>query len=56
MDDIREAMKDVKEAGGWVLPGNKPGEPDEIPGIGLYASFIDPEGNRVSMLQPKTGM
>jgi predicted enzyme related to lactoylglutathione lyase len=26
-------------------------EPIEIPGIGWYASFIDPEGNRVSMLQ-----
>jgi predicted enzyme related to lactoylglutathione lyase len=24
----------------------------EIPGIGLYVSFFDSEGNRVSMLQP----
>ena len=23
-----------------------------IPGIGRYVSFTDPEGNRVSMLQP----
>lgn len=24
----------------------------EIPGVGSYVSFMDPEGNRVSMLQP----
>jgi predicted enzyme related to lactoylglutathione lyase len=28
------------------------GEPMEIPGVGRYVSFIDPEGNRVSLLQP----
>ena len=37
----------VKAAGGKVL-----GEPMEIPGVGKYVSFIDTEGNRVSMLQP----
>jgi predicted enzyme related to lactoylglutathione lyase len=52
VDDIRVAMKQVEEAGGKVLGGRTPGEPDEIPGIGLYAAFIDTEGNRVSMLQP----
>jgi predicted enzyme related to lactoylglutathione lyase len=51
--DIREAMKKVEKAGGKVLGGmQKPGEPDVIPGVGLYATFIDTEGNRVSMLQP----
>jgi uncharacterized protein len=50
--DIKEAMKQVEEAGGKVLGGRTPGEPDDIPGVGLYASFIDTEGNRVSMLQP----
>jgi uncharacterized protein len=40
-------MKKVAEAGGKVLA-----EPMEIPGIGHYISFIDTEGNRVSMLQP----
>jgi len=45
-------MKRVEEAGGKVLVGQKPGEPDDIPGVGLYASFIDTEGNRVGMLQP----
>ena len=45
--DIKEAMKNVTEAGGKVL-----GEPMEIPGFGLYVSFFDTEGNRVSMMQP----
>lgn len=48
VDDIQQAMKAVKDAGGTVL-----GEPMEIPGIGLYVSFTDTEGNRVSVLQPK---
>ena len=52
VDDIREAMKKVAEAGGKVLGGQKPGEPDDIPGVGLYSAFIDTEGNRVGMLQP----
>ena len=52
VDDIHEAMKKVAAAGGKVLGGQKPGEPDDIPGIGLYAGFIDTEGNRVGLLQP----
>jgi len=47
--DIKEAMKKVTEAGGKVL-----GEPIKIPGYGLYISFFDTEGNRVSMMQPTT--
>ncbi len=47
--DIKEAMKKVTEAGGKVL-----GEPMEIPGYGLYISFFDTEGNRVSMMQATT--
>jgi len=52
--DIREAMKKVTEGGGKVLGGGpeKNGEPVEIPGIGMYVSIIDTEGNRVSLLQP----
>jgi predicted enzyme related to lactoylglutathione lyase len=58
VDDIRESMKKVKEAGGKILGGDpdKPGEPGDIPGVGLYCSFIDTEGNRVSMLQPSDKM
>jgi len=53
VDDIREAMKKVEEVGGKILGGAwKQGEPDDIPGVGLYISFIDTEGNRVSMIQP----
>ena len=54
VDDIREGIKKVNAAGGKVIGGHlQNGEPDEIPGVGLYASFIDSEGNRMSMLQPK---
>ena len=53
VDDIRQAIKDVRAAGGKVIGGhNKDGEPDQIPGVGLYASFVDTEGNRVGILQP----
>jgi predicted enzyme related to lactoylglutathione lyase len=53
VQDIREGIKQVSAAGGKVIGGHlQNGEPDEIPGVGLYASFIDTEGNRVSMLQP----
>jgi predicted enzyme related to lactoylglutathione lyase len=48
VDDIQAAMKKVRQAGGKVL-----GEPMPIPGVGLYVSFTDTEGNRVSLLQPK---
>jgi predicted enzyme related to lactoylglutathione lyase len=47
VDDINTSMKKVEAAGGKVL-----GEPMEIPGYGLYVSFFDTEGNRVSMMQP----
>jgi len=52
VDDIRAAMKQVEEAGGKVIGGQKPGEPDDIPGIGTYIAIVDTEGNRVSLLQP----
>jgi predicted enzyme related to lactoylglutathione lyase len=47
VDNIREHMMKVEKSGGKVL-----GEPLDIPGIGLYVSFFDTEGNRVSMIQP----
>lgn len=50
VDNIKDAMKKVARAGGEVL-----GEPMEIPGVGQYVSFIDTEGNRLSMLQPVPG-
>ncbi len=54
VEDINEAMQKVKDSGGTVIGGQKKdGTPDEIPGIGLFASIIDTEGNRVSILEPK---
>jgi predicted enzyme related to lactoylglutathione lyase len=47
VDDIKDAMNKVKNAGGKVK-----GEPMEIPGIGMFVSFTDTEGNYVSILQP----
>jgi predicted enzyme related to lactoylglutathione lyase len=47
VDDIKEQMMNVGKLGGKVL-----GEPMDIPGIGLYVSFFDTEGNRVGMIQP----
>ena len=45
--DINAAMKSINAAGGKVL-----GDPMDIPGVGKYVSFMDTEGNRVSILQP----
>jgi uncharacterized protein len=47
VDDIKEHMMNVEKSGGKVL-----GEPMDIPGVGLYVSFFDTEGNRVGMIQP----
>ena len=45
--DVKRSMEKIKAAGGQVL-----GDPMEIPGVGKYVSFVDTEGNRVSLLQP----
>ena len=47
VDDIKDSIKKINNAGGNVL-----GEPIDIPGVGSFISFIDTEGNRVSILQP----
>ena len=44
--DLKAAIEAIKAAGGKILR-----EPQEIPGIGLWVSFEDSEGNRVSALQ-----
>lgn len=49
VDNLDEAVKKVKKAGGKII-----GKPMEIPGIGLWVSFKDTEGNRASMLQAKS--
>jgi hypothetical protein len=47
VDNVQAAMEKVTAAGGQVL-----GEPMNIPGVGSYVSFLDTEGDRVSMLEP----
>jgi predicted enzyme related to lactoylglutathione lyase len=47
VDDIRDAMKKIKTAGGKVH-----GQPLDIPGYGQYVSFTDTEGNTVSIMEP----
>lgn len=59
VDDISKSMKAVTAAGGKILgamdaKGKLSKEPTDIPGVGKWISIMDPEGNRVSMLQPKT--
>ena len=57
VDDIQAAIKAVKDAGGEILGstdanGKRSSEPQEIPGVGLWISARDTEGNRFSILQP----
>jgi predicted enzyme related to lactoylglutathione lyase len=47
VQDVKSQAKNIEKEGGKVL-----GEPMEIPGVGLYVSFFDTEGNRVGMIQP----
>lgn len=56
-EDIKAAMKAVEAAGGKILgamdqTGGISKEPVMIPGVGLWISIQDTEGNRVSLLQP----
>jgi uncharacterized protein len=51
VDDIEEHIKTLERAGGKVL-----GKPMDIPGVGLYVSFLDTEDNRIGMIQPTTIM
>ncbi len=48
VENIRESIKKVEKSGGKIL-----GELMDIPGVGQYISFLDTEGNRVGLLQPK---
>ncbi len=56
VDDMQAAMKSVVAAGGKILggmdqAGNHTMEPQMIPGVGLWLSAMDTEGNRFSLLQ-----
>lgn len=57
VQDLNKSIEEVKANGGQILGGmNEKGErtmePTMIPGVGLWISIQDTEGNRVSMLQP----
>jgi len=57
VDDIKAAMDAVVKNGGKLLgvldpQGNRTMEPQMIPGVGLWMSAEDTEGNRFSILQP----
>jgi len=45
--NITESIQMIKSNGGKVL-----NEPTSIPGVGIFASFLDTEGNRLSILHP----
>ena len=47
VEDLSKSIEDVKSSGGEIN-----GEIMDIPGIGKYISFTDPEDNNVSLLQP----
>ena len=49
VEDIQEAMKKVESAGGPLV-----GEVQEMPGVGLFASFLDTEGNLLTLKQDFT--
>jgi uncharacterized protein len=51
VENIKDSMKKIKDAGGKIL-----GDPMEIPGYGMYVSFFDTEGNRVSIMEPSMGV
>jgi predicted enzyme related to lactoylglutathione lyase len=57
VEDINSTMKAVTEAGGKIVgvpdqTGKLTMEPQDIPGVGLWMSIQDTEGNRLSMIQP----
>ena len=57
VDDIQAAMAAVNDAGGKILgstgqDGGHSDKPQQIPGVGLWISAMDTEGNRFSIIQP----
>lgn len=47
VDNLDESIELVKKSGGEITS-----EKMDIPGVGMYVSFKDTEGNSVGMLQP----
>ncbi len=51
VEDIDDAMDKIIDAGGKILNDKM-----DIPGYGVYVSFLDTEGNRLSVMQPSRPM
>jgi predicted enzyme related to lactoylglutathione lyase len=49
VEDMQEAVKKVEAAGGTLI-----GDVQEMPGVGLFASFLDTEGNLLTLNQDFT--
>ena len=47
VDDIDQAINNLEKAGGKIIVPK-----DEMNGMGWYAQFNDPEGNRIGLFQP----
>ena len=47
VENIEACIAAIQANGGQVL-----GNPMNIPGFGIYVSFVDTEGNRNSLIQP----
>ena len=45
--DIKESIEKVKQNGGKIM-----GEVQEIKGVGMFVYAMDPEGNKLGMMQP----
>ena len=46
VDSLDDAMEAVKIAGGEIIQDRMP-----IPGVGWFAAFADPDGNRFGLMQ-----
>ena len=44
VDDLRASLKKIEDAGGTMIS-----QITELPGVGLFATFADPEGNVVQL-------
>ena len=54
VDDIREMLTTIKTAGGRVVPSPDGNEVVDFPGVGLFASFVDTEGNVVTVYEDRS--
>lgn len=48
VENMEKSMEKIKAAGGKI---NR--KPEEIPGVGIFTSFTDTEGNVASIMQPR---